>query len=235
MIALLVLMALVNPAVQPEARPDPWWHARHEAVLQEEKAHRVDLVFVGDSITQNWDTPGYRAVWDRFYGKRNALNLGFSGDTTSNVLWRFQHGELDGIHPRVAVVLIGTNNTGVYHNQGAMDTAGGIVEVVSDLHARLPRTRVLLLGILPSTISAHKTADDAAVNHYLERYYRYSGYVTFLDIGNVFMKDGQVNTMLFADPLLDPHLPALHPSEVGQTLMALAIEPTLKRLLKEKD
>ena len=119
-----------------------------------------ELLLIGDSITNNYDKSSppdenFQPIWNDFYAPRRALNLGFSGDETGNALSRFQHGELDGLHPKVAIVLIGTNDTN--HGRTAEQTLVGIEAVVAELEQRLPTTRVLLLGILPSGISAAKT------------------------------------------------------------------------------
>src|SRR4029077_5392043 len=132
-----------------------WWRERHGAKLAEIRRGRVDLVFLGDSITQNYEKSGppawqdFRPVWQRFYGDRNAVNLGFNGDATSHLLWRIENGEIDKIAPQVAVILIGANNLGRLH-WSADDTLAGIDAIVAQLRRRLPRTRLMLLGILPS-------------------------------------------------------------------------------------
>jgi lysophospholipase L1-like esterase len=157
------------------------------------------------------------------------LNLGFSGDTTANVLWRLGHGEVEGLHPKVVVLLIGTNNTG--QNQTAEQTEAGIDAVIADLERRLPDTRILLLGILPSNISDSKTERDRAVNLYLATCYGEHPRVTYLDIGSVFYNNGAFNSSIFYDPRLPQHGKPLHPDTNGQRMMAEAIEPTLARLM----
>ena len=98
---------------------------------------------IGDSITNNYDKSrppdeNFLPTWQQFYAPRKALNLGFSGDTTAHVLWRINHGEVDGLHPKVAIVLIGTNNTG--HGDTAEETETGIDAVITELENRLPET-----------------------------------------------------------------------------------------------
>jgi len=93
-----------------------WWLPRHKQKLKEKVALVAigtppELVFIGDCITQGWETEGLN-VWQRHYAARHALALDFGGGRTENVLWRLQHGEIDGIRPKVAVLIIGTNNTG---------------------------------------------------------------------------------------------------------------------------
>src|SRR5215469_17578941 len=125
---LLTLAAAEAPrshvilAATPISRMDlPWWRTRFEAKQAELKRDPPQLVFYGDSITQNWERHGppdwmnFAPVWQRFYGDRRAINLGFVGDTTANLLWRIEHGEAGGIAPKVAVILIGANNLGRIH------------------------------------------------------------------------------------------------------------------------
>ncbi|WP_455434988.1 GDSL-type esterase/lipase family protein [Xanthomonas sp. WHRI 7945] len=217
---------------------EAWWAQRHEQVLAQVRAQPdAPLLLIGDSITHNYDKADapdedFQPTWQTFYGSRGALNLGFSGDATEHVLWRLQHGEVDGLRPKVAMLLIGTNNTG-HENHSAADTVLGIDAVVATLEQRLPHTRILLLGLLPSAVSAQKSARDAEVNRALAVRYGDNPRVTYLDIGAVFGKDGALDQSLFYDPRLRPAGKALHPDTRGQRRMAEAIEPTLARLLGE--
>src|SRR5213592_2220653 len=103
-----LVQAQAPATVTPVPRPGSWMQM-HERFLDQAKKGNIDLLFLGDSITQGWHD---NAVWKRFYGPRNAANFGIGGDRTEHVLWRLQHGEVDGIHPRVVVLMIGTNNSG---------------------------------------------------------------------------------------------------------------------------
>src|ERR1700723_660398 len=101
-------------AATPIARTDlPWWRQRHEAKLHELAQAKPELIFLGDSITQDWERSGppewqdFAPVWRRFYGDRHAVNLGFKGDTTASLIWRIRNGEVANISPKAAVVLIG--------------------------------------------------------------------------------------------------------------------------------
>ncbi|MFL6576247.1 MAG: GDSL-type esterase/lipase family protein [Povalibacter sp.] len=228
-----------NPAIVPTDRlAESWWAARHEAVLQQLRDKPdTQLLLIGDSITNNYDKAdlpdeNFRPTWDQFYGSRGAVNLGFSGDTTAHVLWRLQHGEIDGIAPKVAIVLIGTNNTG-WANHTAEQTKSGIDAVIAELEQRLPRTRILLLGILPTEISSEKTERDREVNMALAASYALNPRVTYLDISSIFYKNGSVNPQIFYDPRLQKPGKPLHPDTVGQRMMAEAIEPTLSQLMDE--
>jgi lysophospholipase L1-like esterase len=165
------------PAIVPADRLDlPWWAERHARIVETVRRHPdVGLLLIGGSIIQNFERSNppdqdFQPIWKQFYEPRHALNLGFSGDTTANLLWRLTHGEIDGLRPQAAVVLIGTNNTG-YAHQTAEQTEAGIANVVGTLTQRLPQTRILLLCILPSGISPEKTAADQAVNAWLAKRY----------------------------------------------------------------
>ena len=227
-------------AATPISRMDlAWWRQRHAAKLEELRSRPVDLIFLGDSITQDYERSGpepwrdFVPVWQRFYGDRNAVNLGFTGDATAHLLWRIENGEVAGIAPKVAVILIGANNLGRLH-WSVDDTVTGIDAIVQQLRHRLPQTRLLLLGVLPSERNAWVTESTAAINSALAARYRRGGDVTYLDVGQVFMRNGRLDTDLFFDPKLTPPEPPLHPSAEGQALMAAAIEPTLAAMLGDK-
>lgn len=229
----------INPAVVPADRlSETWWAARHAAVLDAVRSHPdTQLLLIGDSITQNYDksTPpdeNFQPAWKEFYEPRKALNLGFSGDTTANVLWRLKHGEVQGLHPKLVVLLIGTNNTG-HHDQTAAQALSGINAVVADLERRLPETRILLLGILPSDISATKTKRDRDINENLARTYGENSRIMYLDISSIFYRNGTLAAELFYDPRLPQHGKPLHPDTRSQRMMAEAIEPTVARLMGE--
>ena len=218
-------------ATTPIARTDiKWWRDRHEAKLVELKTKRPELVFYGDSITQQWEYTGppdwrdYQPIWQRFYGRRNAVNLGFKGDTTSSLIWRIRNGEATGISPRAAVILIGANHLGRL-KWGTEDTVAGIDQVLRDLRQRLPSTRLLLLGILPSERSAWATETTLAVNRVLATKYPKGHEVTFMDLGHLFMRDGRFDRTQFYDPYLKPPDPTMHPTPQANARMAEAMEP----------
>ncbi|MBV9783568.1 MAG: hypothetical protein JO264_07080 [Acidisphaera sp.] len=238
----LALLALIAAAPPPSATPtsrldEPAWAARHAAKLEEVRRKHPDLIFLGDSITQNWEKHGgpawddFAPGWQRFYGRRNAVNLGFSGDTTANLLWRIENGEVDGISPRAAVVLIGVNDFGGPHWSVA-DTLAGILAVVAALHARLPSTHILLLGVLPNAWSDHIAAQTAALDAALRRRDWAPMNATCLDLSHIFLRNGVLDRSLFFDPLLDPPQPPLHPTAQAQERLSEAIEPALLKILK---
>jgi lysophospholipase L1-like esterase len=232
-------------AATPIDRMDlPWWRARHEAKLRELAEAKPNLIWLGDSITQDWERSGppewrdFAPVWQRFYGGRHAVNLGFTGDTTASLIWRIRNGEVAGIAPKAAVVLIGANNLGRVH-WSAEDTVAGIDTIIAELHRRLPETKILLLGILPSGRSAWVTQTATRINHMLADQMRTGRYkddrlVAFQDLTALFLRDGAPDRDLFFDWRLTPPDPLLHPSAQGQAVMARAIEPTVAEMLGDQ-
>src|SRR5688572_3759159 len=133
-----------NDAIVAAPR-DANWKKRHESFNERVKQGNADLLFIGDSITQGWERAG-KAVWDEFYARRNAVNLGISGDRTQHVLWRLDHGNIEGIQPKLAVLMIGTNNASTNTSE---QIGAGITAIVEKLRAKLPQTKVLILAIFP--------------------------------------------------------------------------------------
>jgi lysophospholipase L1-like esterase len=168
--------------------------------------------------------------------------MGFKGDTTANVIWRLDHGEVDGIAPRALVLLIGANNFGRVH-WDATKTLAGIDAIIGILRHKLPHTQILLLGVLPSQRSPWISENTAVVDADLARTYRNQSHVTFLDVGDLFLKNGRVDVSLYLDPHasdLHGHTPdgaplALHPDARGMEMIATSIEPTLHRLMGDRD
>src|SRR5579885_1222837 len=135
-----------NPATRPVPRPDGWWQKRHEAAVERAKKGGVDVLFVGDSITQGWEGAG-KKVWAERFEKWHPANIGFIGDRTEHVLWRITEGkELEGIDPKVIVLMIGTNN---FRSNSAEQVAEGIKAIVSEFRKQKPSAKVLLLGVFP--------------------------------------------------------------------------------------
>ena len=248
-IFLVLILTAVQPspshartilAATPIGRTDlHWWRERHEAKLRELAHAKPKLIFLGDSITQDWEKSGppawrdFAPVWQRFYGQRHAVNLGFKGDTTASLLWRIRHGEVAGITPKAAVVLIGANNLGRPH-WSAEDTVAGIDAIIDELRRRLPATKILLLGVLPSERSAWVTRTTEQINRMLAARYKRDPTVRFLDLTSLFMSDGELNRSLFLDPRLKPPDPPLHPTAQGQAMMAKAMEPVLAKMLGDQ-
>jgi lysophospholipase L1-like esterase len=123
------------------------WTIYHENNLKRAKEGGVEVLFLGDSITQGWGSAG-KEHWEKNFAPLHAANFGIGGDKTGNVLWRIDHGEVDGISPKLVVLMIGVNNVWSGKNSGE-EIAGGIRAIVDKLRAKLPQTKVLVLGVLP--------------------------------------------------------------------------------------
>ncbi len=227
----------------PVSRLDtPWWRARHEEKLAELRGRPVNLLWIGDSITQDWERRGppawqdFAPVWQHFYGDRGAVNLGFKGDNTGHLLWRLRNGEIDGISPKAAVLLIGANNMGRVR-WSPPQTVAGIAAVLDELRRRLPDTQVLLLGILPSVRSEWVTRTTAEVNRELAARYgdgQVPG-VTYVDASALYLlPDGHVDRTQFYDIQYTPPEPPLHPTAQAHERLAELIEPTLARMLGDR-
>lgn len=213
-------------ALQSAPQETIWWLPRHEEKLAEKNAmERVDLVFLGDSITQAWEKEG-EDVWQAFYQPRHALNLGFNGDKTENVLWRLAHGEIDNIQPKLLVLLIGTNNAG-HRMDKAEDTALGIQTILSVLAEKLPQTKILLLAIFPRSAKPMQKLRvlNEEVNQIISQFADDKN-VFFRNINSVFLDDeGRITSDVMND--------FLHPNASQYQIFADAIEPYVVELMEE--
>ncbi|HEX3726224.1 MAG TPA: GDSL-type esterase/lipase family protein, partial [Pirellulales bacterium] len=153
LVGMLILLSFVvcqaraqdiAPSTVVPVPRDGGWMQRHESFNDRVKQGHVDLIFIGDSITQGWEGGGAKDIWQKYYGQRDAVNLGIGGDRTQHVLWRLDHGNVDGISPKLAVLMIGTNNSNGKDNT-AEEIAAGIEAIVKKLRAKLPQTKVLIL------------------------------------------------------------------------------------------
>jgi lysophospholipase L1-like esterase len=232
----LAAQAAVNLATVPIDRLNlPWWKTRWAQTLAARDADPgARIVWLGDSITQFWQrqgTLGYDnilPVWNRYYAPYQALDFGFVGDTTASLIWRLDHGQVAGLHPKLAIILIGANNFGRLHWDAAM-TVPGIETSVALTHAKLPGAHILLLGVLPSIRSAWVDAQTAATNAALARFYAGDPAVSFVDVAPVLTKDGKCDASLYVDPKETPPRPALHPDAEGMARIAAYIEPEVER------
>jgi beta-glucosidase len=216
----------VNTAIMPVPRTGNITN-RQAQVLQRAKdaPGDYDIEFIGDSITQGWEGAG-KNVWQEFYGRRKVINFGVSGDRTQHVLWRFENGQLDGIKPKVAVVMIGTNNSNNQDNT-ENDILEGVTAIVQEIRKRQPDTKVLLLAIFPrSKTFSPQRGKILQINQALARLDD-GKHIFFLDLGPQFIEnDGSISTDMMRD--------ALHPGEAGYKVWASNMEPKLKELLTEK-
>jgi beta-glucosidase len=219
--------AQVHSAVTPAPRPDEGSKRRFEQLNERVKANQgaVELAFIGDSITQGWEGAG-KAVWEESYAKRKAINLGIGGDRTQHVLWRFENGNLEGIKPKAAVIMIGTNNSNGEDNTPGQ-IAEGIATIVNRLREKSPETRILLLGIFPRGENFNPQRGKILQINQVIHKLADGKMVFFADIGHRFMEaDGHIPASIMPD--------YLHLSQRGYEIWAEAIENQVARLLGEK-
>ncbi len=214
-----------NPAIAPAKHEGQ----RTDLVMQRAKdaPGDYDIAFIGDSITEGWEKSGTN-VWQKFYGSRKCIDLGVGGDRTEHVLWRFENGQLDGLKPKAAVLMIGTNNSnndkdGKEHYSTA-EILAGVQVIVKQLRTRLPDTKLIVLGIFPrgATFSTQR-GKLLQINQALAQL-NDGKMIHYVDFGSQLIEaDGAISKDVMPD--------RLHLSEKGYTIWAEAIEAKLKELL----
>lgn len=206
-------------AVTPVSK-DP---ERHAQFLERAKQGETDLVFLGDSITDRWPRVGERS-WQKLAAYKPS-NFGIEGDCTEHLLWRLEHGELDGISPKVVIVLIGTNNVFYFADEKPEWTARGIEKIVALIRNRTPKSKVLLFGILPRDEKDGRVRRTiAAVNREIQRL-EDGANIRFADIGAQFLDDaGNIPPDIMPDQV--------HLSAKGYDLWYRALESILPAMLK---
>ena len=220
------------PADRPVARSDQNSRIAHQQLLEKARRGRIDVYFAGDSITRRWgatDYPDLLAHWTKSFFGWNAANFGWGADTIQNILWRLHNGELDDVHPRVIVLLAGTNNVGNStppEGEAAIveDVSRGIKAVLEVMRAKAPRATIVLTAIFPRN-------DNMAVMPTIDRInQRIAAFadgqtIRFLNINDRLAdRDGK----LF-DGMMDPD--RLHPAIGGYQVWADALTPILRELL----
>ena len=210
--------------------PDPYdWQERHRQIIAANRERNPRVILVGDSIIHYWGgVPAHEIQrgadsWDALFEPLRAVNMGFGMDRVENMLWRVQNGELDGIAPDVVLLEGGTNN---YATATDDEIARGMENLAEEVASRLPKARILLLGMTPSA-----RRDDRA-RAVTERYAALDGAIggrlRFLDAGAAMRgPDGAIDNALFCD--------GTHPNAEGNRRLATAIAPVLAGLLRRTD
>lgn len=220
------LIAWGHSAVESSPRPESGWQDRHKLLNQRaaEAGEKARILFIGDSITQGWEGAG-KEVWERYYAPRNAVNLGIGGDRTQHVLWRLENGNLAGLKPKAAVVMIGTNNSNGEDNSPDQ-IVEGVTAIVRKLRETLPDTTVLLLAIFPRGENYNaQRGKILQINQVLQRVAD-GDRVRWIDFGSRFVDDdGLIPRSLMPD--------FLHLSPEGYALWAETLEPEVARILGE--
>ncbi|MDB6015857.1 MAG: hypothetical protein JWR19_346 [Pedosphaera sp.] len=213
--------AAKNTAIIPMPR-DEKWVGRHDGFVTIAKQGDFDLLFVGDSITDGWRGSG-KTVWGKYFAPMKAANFGIGGDQTQHVLWRLDNGELEGAHPKLAVLMIGTNNL---RNNSNEEIAEGIAVIVKDIRTKCPATKVLLLAVFPRAEKAEapERAKIKAINDIIAKLDD-GKMVKYLDISAKFLDaDGTLPKAIMPD--------SLHPNEAGYQIWADAVLPTVQQMMK---
>ena len=222
--AVLLFAALVQEveAVKPAPR-DAGWVKRHDGFVEIAKKGGVDFLLLGDSITDGWRGKG-KAVYAEHFEPLKPANFGIGGDRTQHVLWRLQNGELDGITPKLCMLMIGTNNG----KDSAEDVAAGITAIVKEIQKKSPSTKVLLLAIFPRGEKPYPGREkNDKVNGIVSKLDDGGKTVKYLDIGAKFLaEDKSLTKEIMPD--------FLHLSEKGYGIWADAVMPSVKELLGAK-
>jgi beta-glucosidase len=213
-----------HSATEPIARFDGGWQDRHQSFNRRvaEVGEKAQVIFIGDSITQGWEGAG-KEVWARYYAPRNAVNLGIGGDRTQHVLWRLDNGNLQGLKPKAAVVMIGTNNSNGEDNTPGQ-IADGVAAIVKKLRDKLPDTKVLLVAIFPRSENFSAQRGKLLQVNQVIRKLADGKDVFWMDFGHrLVTSEGLIPRTLMPD--------FLHLSPAGYKLWAEAIENRLSSIL----
>jgi lysophospholipase L1-like esterase len=225
--ALTSNLVCADSATDPAPRYEPSWKQRHDLLntRASEAGEKAQVIFIGDSITQGWEGNG-KEIWDRYYAPRNAVNLGIGGDRTQHVLWRLDNGNLKGLKPKAAVVMIGTNNSNGEDNS-VEQIAHGVEAIVAKLREKLPNTKVLLVGIFPRSENPTPQRGKLLMVNQIIHKLADNKNVFWSDFGHRFIdRDGLIPGELMPD--------YLHLSPKGYQIWAEAIEERLSTIVGDQ-
>ena len=219
----------INPAAQSVQRDGEWWNQRHETIKSRLKSD-PELILVGNSIFHTLEKEDRKEVWTKYLDRYRTVDMGISGDRTENVIWRIENGTLEGINPKVAVVLIGTNNTDGNHYVNIStpeELAAGIYRICDLLTQKLPDTKILLMGILPYGYKPnHRDNINKATNKLISTFTKKNSKIHYINIGHTYIDgNGKVNKELMPD--------YLHPNAEGHLLMFEALDAVIQKLISE--
>lgn len=202
----------------------------HAQLLEKARSGRTDVYFVGDSITRRWgatDYPDLLANWRQNFFGWNAGNFGWGADRTEHILWRLENGELDGVNPKVIVILAGTNNVGARPGDAAKvdDITRGVTAILNICRQKAPKATIILTAIFPRNDNMAVMPEIDQVNANLSRLADNRS-VRFLNVNNKLAdKDGR----LFAGMMNEQD--KLHPTLQGYQVWADGLTPILTELL----
>jgi lysophospholipase L1-like esterase len=209
-------------------RADRNSHLAHQQLLAKARSGGIDVYFLGDSITRRWgaiDYPDFLAHWKKSFHGWNAANFGWGGDRTENVLWRLENGELNGVNPKVIVLLAGTNNVGKELGDDAKiaDVTRGLKVIVDSCRKKAPASTIVLTAIFPRNDNPAVVPTIERINANLAKMADGRS-VRYLDVNP---KLADANGVLFEGMMLD----GLHPSLKGYEVWAARLKPIFAELL----
>lgn len=208
--------------VAAKTNSEAWWNGQCSRIDKDlEKLNgKVDLVFVGDSITARWKGE----IWDKHWGGYNAVNMGIGGDQTQHVLWRLQNGDLDGYKAKLFVVMIGTNNMWGKTSEPA-HAAAGVKAVIDLIQSKQPQAKILLLSILPTGEKPNPGRDKRMeVNQLISKFA--GGKVEYMDISAKYLNaEGMITKEIMHD--------FLHLAPAGYDIWAESIKGKVKEIVGE--
>jgi lysophospholipase L1-like esterase len=226
---------LSNPGFAQSDKPTPRTDQNsltaHSKLLEKAKAGRIDIYFEGDSITRRWgatDYPELLANWKQNFFGWNAADFGWGADRVENILWRLEHGELDGIHPKIIVLLAGTNNVGMDTPAGSddarvADITHGLETVIGTMRAKAPEATIILTAIFPRN---DNIAVMPTINKINDNLSRLAGpKIRYLNINDML---ADKNGRLF-EGMMNPD--NLHPAIKGYQVWADALKPIFHEIL----
>lgn len=226
LVGLLVAMAAPAAAQNTALVPAPFQEERHEGFLEEARRGGIECLLMGDSITDWWARAG-ADVYAANFAPLGCANFGIAGDRTQGVLWRMNHGELEGYAPRLMMLMIGTNNLSGRRStpNTPEEIAMAIATIVAKFRTTFPDAKVLLLGVFPRGADPNNEyrAPIRRINE-LIAHLDDGEYVRFMDIGDRFLEpDGSISVDIMAD--------GLHPTTRGYEIWADAVMPTFRRMM----
>lgn len=204
-------------------KPEDYFAKKHYRFVKKAQEAKIDLLFLGDSITEYWLTDG-KDVWSRAFSQWKTENFGIAGDTTQGVLWRVNNGEIDGIKPKAVVLLIGTNDLSL-GALSAQQIAGNVSQIIDTIKTKSPDSKIVLLAVFPrgrrATDPARKLVNG--VNEELTKLGD-GKQVIYLDLGKEFLDaGGEISEDIMPD--------YLHLSAKGYEKWASALQSTLKEIM----
>jgi len=217
-------------ADQPSPRRDANSQLAHEQLVEKAKKGGIDIYFEGDSITRRWGTSDaqYRenlANWNTNFFGWNAGNFGWGADRIQNILWRLENGELDGVNPKIIVLLAGINNVGTQPGDDARveDITRGLKAVIDVCQEKAPNATIILTGIFPRNDNLAVIPTINRINDNLARFAD-GKKVRYLNVNDKLAdKDGKLFDGMSRDKL--------HPTVKGYQVWADGLKPVFTELL----